>query len=640
MSIGPHAASPLEGSTTKIRLVELLPGTEDEEEEVQCLFRVYPVAECPEFTALSYAWGPKTPIHRILVDDRPLWVRENLWQALRMLRFDVSMPSSAMLNTTTPSRRRRWLNKAHSRSITSDLISTQASSGSATTYQSQLYWIDQICVNQDDISERNHQVGLMKDIYSRAAKVLVWLGGSENIENEAAAADFFRRREMDYSYMLAGAPSGVLNICNRSYWKRMWVVQEIMLAQHVEIRVGIESFLFDDLIWGVDYETRVWSTGDKKTIHLNLGGDEYRRALQQSGARKLVWTKDVLKMHHAERQQVTLRMLITLCSEQECSDIRDKIFGLFSLLTQTRETEDVFHADYSTTSWEVYSLALQIAGAQESLDVFQLLDFCVQCRKVLDLNPLQAISVGTKTAISHFHLCDQKLIDFCLRLQTMLEWQPTVDEYDFLANEISAEVKMHTGLMTKQILIRPALWFEIFKCASKQEPNSQLPEQIPAIVYNPSLLISKTWKRPRLGHLEPILAQLRRYLHNIQPRSTLQLATSTEFLQMKQWADATPEPSHFHPSLNKTAGKVSQKLLQEFLNFLKPFLRRVDALEISFGIDRSLLAAKHKEIRSVIKEMIEAASGEIDARNPSEQACSEGPEFSYTGSASYWQDFI
>ena len=36
-------------------------------------------------------------------------------------------------------------------------------------------WIDAICINQDDISERNQQVTIMGDIYSRARRTVVWL---------------------------------------------------------------------------------------------------------------------------------------------------------------------------------------------------------------------------------------------------------------------------------------------------------------------------------------------------------------------------------------------------------------------------------------------------------------------------------
>jgi hypothetical protein len=37
-------------------------------------------------------------------------------------------------------------------------------------------WADSIRIDQDDVIERGHQVRLMRDIYSHAAKVIVWLG--------------------------------------------------------------------------------------------------------------------------------------------------------------------------------------------------------------------------------------------------------------------------------------------------------------------------------------------------------------------------------------------------------------------------------------------------------------------------------
>ncbi len=47
-------------------------------------------------------------------------------------------------------------------------------------------WADQICINQDDVVERSHQVTLMNAIYQGAAKVLVWLGPDDEDAAEEA----------------------------------------------------------------------------------------------------------------------------------------------------------------------------------------------------------------------------------------------------------------------------------------------------------------------------------------------------------------------------------------------------------------------------------------------------------------------
>jgi hypothetical protein len=39
-------------------------------------------------------------------------------------------------------------------------------------------WVDAICINQKDKKERGHQVGMMRNVYSKATEVLVWLGES------------------------------------------------------------------------------------------------------------------------------------------------------------------------------------------------------------------------------------------------------------------------------------------------------------------------------------------------------------------------------------------------------------------------------------------------------------------------------
>ena len=41
---------------------------------------------------------------------------------------------------------------------------------------SEPFWIDAICINQGNLQEKNAQIKMMKEIYSHASRVLVWLG--------------------------------------------------------------------------------------------------------------------------------------------------------------------------------------------------------------------------------------------------------------------------------------------------------------------------------------------------------------------------------------------------------------------------------------------------------------------------------
>ena len=38
------------------------------------------------------------------------------------------------------------------------------------------FWIDSICINQEDDEERTQQVSIMRMIYQQASKVTIWLG--------------------------------------------------------------------------------------------------------------------------------------------------------------------------------------------------------------------------------------------------------------------------------------------------------------------------------------------------------------------------------------------------------------------------------------------------------------------------------
>lgn len=44
------------------------------------------------------------------------------------------------------------------------------------TDRERLLWIDALCINQNDIEERNEHINRMAEIYQRADGVCIWLG--------------------------------------------------------------------------------------------------------------------------------------------------------------------------------------------------------------------------------------------------------------------------------------------------------------------------------------------------------------------------------------------------------------------------------------------------------------------------------
>lgn len=44
-----------------------------------------------------------------------------------------------------------------------------------------MIWIDALCINQGDLSQRDQQVRLMAEIYVRASRVVIWLEDLEEV---------------------------------------------------------------------------------------------------------------------------------------------------------------------------------------------------------------------------------------------------------------------------------------------------------------------------------------------------------------------------------------------------------------------------------------------------------------------------
>ncbi len=95
----------------------------------------YPLDCAPTYVALSYTWGDPKHTSVILCQGRTLRVTQNLKDALWQLRESHD-------TFTKRGYARRKDNK------------------------SPYFWIDAVCINQNDDVEKNHQVKLMREIYS------------------------------------------------------------------------------------------------------------------------------------------------------------------------------------------------------------------------------------------------------------------------------------------------------------------------------------------------------------------------------------------------------------------------------------------------------------------------------------------
>jgi hypothetical protein len=111
-----------------------------------------------------------------------------------------------------------------------------------------LFWVDTICINQYDVEERSLQVRIMHLIYSKADEVVVYVGEAEKGEAEIVKAILRRAslingqntttRELKLFDLNSGDWAALRNFFNQDYWARVWIIQEVAVAQRVIVLYG------------------------------------------------------------------------------------------------------------------------------------------------------------------------------------------------------------------------------------------------------------------------------------------------------------------------------------------------------------------------------------------------------------------
>ncbi len=119
-------------------------------------------------------------------------------------------------------------------------------------------WIDAICINQQDVDEKNHQVQMMSQIYNYAASVCVWLGlddaqshkAIQFIQDEILQLQHFDKLCEDEANSQKW--QSLLLLMQRPWFFRRWVVQEIALAQDAMIYCGPDTISWKDFSVAVE----------------------------------------------------------------------------------------------------------------------------------------------------------------------------------------------------------------------------------------------------------------------------------------------------------------------------------------------------------------------------------------------------
>jgi hypothetical protein len=328
MSTRPYQYSKLV-AVPYIRLLRLLPrrNLSDPNELIRCELSPAHLNDAnTRYTAISYMWGTRDTDRVIELDGASFSVTENLWACLRKFR---------------------------------NLIRSETSSS--------YFWVDAICINQEDPDERSSQVSQMGAIYAKAQEVVIWpRDPARKVENatvlramnfvrtiidseksetnqnklsfETHFLSFYQNPECDeYWSELAG-------LCRTEYWSRVWIVQETVLASKLVLHC-------ED---GDQGPTSSLNWEDFVQVCRELADLTENWPISKS----VLAIRECLPLRLESRRKSfsrpSIESLLTTFEDSKCSEPRDKIYGLLSLAETDSRITSTITVNYSITMFEVY----------------------------------------------------------------------------------------------------------------------------------------------------------------------------------------------------------------------------------------------------------------------------------------------
>lgn len=306
-----HKFCPLTDPAEDLRIFKITLSSTSHEDKVEG--QILQFEEKQEYAALSWCWGPrdapKTTM-RITHNDQPY-------------DFEISVALDSALKQL-----RR--------------------------YKVEYIWIDQICINQDDFSERNNQVRLMARIYTRAQLVYVWLGEAKEGDSEDSGAAFkfidtgvLKLKYFDHLVKDENVHkdwNNMVELMKREWFSRRWVVQEIALARDAVILCGPHRINWLEFADAVSLFND--AEAEKQTISraIMMGKKEYGFKPRYFGyvpalsATRLVEVTNDLFRRRADHEKaplLSLEQLVSTFTAFNASEPRDTIYAVLAIAKDT-----------------------------------------------------------------------------------------------------------------------------------------------------------------------------------------------------------------------------------------------------------------------------------------------------------------
>ena len=335
-----------------IRLLSLKPGKSND--SIESSLRVFSLNDRPTYEALSYVMGDTSIKIPIACNERSIDVTKNLQAAL-----------------------------IHLRCLTTERV----------------LWVDQICINQNDIKERNQQVSMMGQIFHKPQRVVVWLGAADDdtpkvwhLLSELAAmqdiedlekyhmdlmlkpGSFTGSAEVEYIHpwsspvlpqRLSNLPTkdstqwnALRRLLSCPWFYRVWTFQEGIVGLHCDVYYGLYMIPWLQL-----------SDACKAISVLGLG-----RWIEEA-QRFVAWITIQAVRWHSQRRS-TFHFILGQTRVRVATDPKDRIYAVRALVSEPCAAMIV--VNYQSALQDIYSDAAKTCIAQDKcLSILS----CVEIRR-------------------------------------------------------------------------------------------------------------------------------------------------------------------------------------------------------------------------------------------------------------------
>jgi hypothetical protein len=266
---------PLDHSQQSIRLIKILP---DLSPDGMIMCEMWHATIQSRYQCLSYRWGSPANPRTVLIKDilsasleeRPCTVGQNLHDFLNAARGHAGLGDT--------------------------------------------FWIDALCIDQNNGPERNHQVTQMGNIYSQASSVVIWLG------NYSKPYHKYGDKYYDDTWDELG---------KNEYWTRAWITQEFVLARDIVFLIGDTLVPYSEIRPG---------HGQPRIYDLVIARNRYNKV------RNSLWHRFWL-----EKTSLWGDFFILEARHIQCAIPRDRIFALLALLKEGKQIT----VDYQIPAYEL-----------------------------------------------------------------------------------------------------------------------------------------------------------------------------------------------------------------------------------------------------------------------------------------------